>query len=375
MTPSSDVLEARRIDEDLATALGTLPVALAILRGPELVHMIATPAYRRLVAHDDLVIAKAVECVYRTGKAFVDHELAIVGAGDSGGSPHRRYFDIAVHPLIDVYGCIEGVTVVAFDVTAHVDRRLASDARCTEADQRDRAKDDFLAVASHELRNPLMAILGWTRFLRTEVTTNLQTERSLERIERNAITQSKLIDDLLDIPRITRGKLELEVRELELDELVAGVVESSRPAMADKALRVELTCDGELPRIAGDGPRLQQVVWNLITNAAKFTRRGGRIAIELRRDADDLVLCVADDGDGIPPEMLETIFERFKQVDSGSAGTRRGLGLGLWIARDIVALHGGTLRAYSDGPGRGAMFVMHLPIDRRTCGWAPLPSR
>ncbi len=376
MESTLQALAVPHLDDSLEGVIGALPVAIAILRGPELVHELATPSYCRLVGRDDLqgcgnhevrpqLIAKAADHVYRTGKALVDHELAIAFDRDGDGRLTRGYFDTAIRPLFDADGFISGVTVVAIEITSQVEGRMAAEAKRAEAERRSRSKDEFLAIASHELRNPLMAILGWTRFLRTEVTSRTQTERSLERIELNAMTQARLIDDLLDTSRITAGKLRLEPRELDFGELVQGVLESSRPAIEGKALRLALARDRELPMIMGDGARLQQVVWNLVTNAVKFTQRGGRIALSLQHDNGTLVLSVADDGDGISPTMLETIFERFTQGDPSSARSQRGLGLGLWIARDIVELHGGTLRALSDGLGRGATFVMRLPSAAR----------
>jgi signal transduction histidine kinase len=333
--------------------------AVAVLRGPELIYEVANRSYCRLVGSDELrgrsndeisqqLFARLADRVYTTGEAFVDHELAL----DRDGT--QSFFDTTVKPLCDVAGAIVGVSIFAVDITAHVERRL-------EAEHRDRAKDEFLAIVSHELRNPLMAVLGWTQCLRAESCTPAQLERALEKIERNAIAQSKLIDDLLDIPRITNRKVQLELRDLDLASVVRSILDSSRPAIEARELELSFVYDPATPRIYGDEARLSQVIWNLVANAVKFARRGGRIDVVLKRAGAGIELSVTNDGEGIPADLVDRVFELFTQVESCRGTSQRGLGLGLWISKDIVELHGGTIRARSDGRGRGATFIVQLP--------------
>ncbi len=365
---SDDLLD---IDVPLDDVLRGVPAAIAVLRGPRLMYAHANRAYCKLVGHESLdgvsnhdvrscFIAGAADRVFTTGTAFVDHELPIVLDREGNGHRSRGYFDIAIEPLFGACGVV-GVSVFAVEITSHVDSRVFAEVKHAEAERRASAKDDFLALVSHELRNPLMAVLGWIRFLRAESLTAAQTGRALERIELAAMAQSKLVDDLLDVPRILGGRLHLELQPVHFAALVEGVLESSRPALADKALQLELAAADGDALVQGDEVRLQQVVWNLVTNAIKFTRRGGLVSVAITCIDDYLELSVADDGEGLSPGLLAEVFERFKQGDSPTARKSRGLGLGLWIARDIVELHGGSIRAASPGLDRGATFVVRLP--------------
>jgi signal transduction histidine kinase len=366
---SNDLLD---VDVPLEDLVRGAHAAIAVLRGPELIYAHANRAYCRLVGHESLagvanrdvypcVVTAAAERVFATGTPFVDHELTLVVDREGNGRPSRGYFDISIEPLVSAYG-VTGVAIFAVEITSHVDGRMFAESKRAEAERRVSAKDDFLALVSHELRNPLMAILGWIRLLRAESLTTAQSGRALERIELAAVAQSKLIDDLLDVPRILAGKLHLERQAVDLAALVEGVLESSRPAMAAKALRLQIAAgDGDVV-VHGDEVRLQQVVWNLVTNAIKFTRHGGLVSVAITRADGWVELAVADDGEGLSPGLLDAVFERFKQGDSPMARKGRGLGLGLWIARDIVKLHGGSIRATSPGLDRGATFIVRLPL-------------
>jgi PAS domain S-box-containing protein len=231
-----------------------------------------------------------------------------------------------------------------------------------EAQRANRAKDEFLAMLSHELRSPLGTILGWARMLRLKQTAADQTERALAAIERNARLQARLIEDLLDVSRIVSGKLTLEMQRVEL----APIVEAALDTIRDQAetARITITCDigRDVPSLIGDPVRLQQVVANLLSNAIKFTDRGGWIAVRTRRLEDAVELVVQDSGCGISPELLPFVFERFRQ---GEPGGRSGLGLGLTIVRHLVERHGGTVRAESPGDGHGATFTVLLPLAAR----------
>ncbi len=230
------------------------------------------------------------------------------------------------------------------------------------AEAANRLKDEFLATLSHELRTPLNAILGWTSMLTRGQVEPERLPRVFEALDRNARSQAQLIADVLDVSRIISGKLDLQVQTLDLDDLVAQATESVRMAVADKG--IELTIDRNPGCIVrGDAGRLQQVVWNLLSNALKFTDAGGSIRVGVTRDSHDVVVSVADTGVGIPAQFLPQVFDRFRQADQTSTRVHGGLGLGLSIVRHLVDLHGGTVSAASAGPGQGACFVVRLPAD------------
>ena len=231
-----------------------------------------------------------------------------------------------------------------------------------EAEAANRAKDEFLATLSHELRTPLTAILGWSRLLRTNAFDAEGLARALETIERNARSQSQLIDDLLDVSRIITGNLRLDVRPVELIPIIEAVADSIRPAADAKALQFRVALEPSVGRVSGDANRLQQVVWNLFSNAVKFTPDGGSVEVRLDRLDSSARLTVQDTGIGIDPQFLPYIFDRFRQADGSTTRKHGGLGLGLAIVRHLVELHGGTVGAHSDGAGQGATFAITLPL-------------
>lgn len=231
----------------------------------------------------------------------------------------------------------------------------------SEAREANRIKDEFLATLSHELRTPLTAMLGWTQLLRSGALAADEEVRGLEIIERNVLAQAKLIDDLLDVSRIITGKLRLNVRLLSLAAVIEDAIDVVRPAADAKSIRLEAVLDADAGQIAGDPDRLQQVVWNLLVNAVKFSPVGGRVRISLSRHESRSRIEVVDNGDGIDPHVLPHIFDRFRQADSSTRRSHGGLGLGLAIVRHVVELHGGEVRAASVGPGLGATFVVELP--------------
>jgi PAS domain S-box-containing protein len=237
----------------------------------------------------------------------------------------------------------------------------AEDARA-KAEQAGRTKDEFLAVASHELRTPLNAILGWAQMLRGGSVDPSGFMRGLETIERNAKAQVRLIDDILDGSRIITGKLHLEIRALDLNTVVEGAVEAVRPAAAGRNIAVSIELESAAAHIKGDPDRLQQVIWNLMNNAIKFTPKGGRVNVSGRRVGTHIELSVSDNGQGIPQEFLPHVFERFRQADASSTRRHGGLGLGLALVRHLVEAHGGTARAESAGEGKGASFTLTLPV-------------
>jgi len=230
-----------------------------------------------------------------------------------------------------------------------------------EAEAANRAKDEFLAVLSHELRTPLTATLGWTHLLRMGHLDAGRADRALEAIERSTITQSRLIEDLLDVSRFIAGRLELQTTAVSLAEPVRLALEGARPAAEDKAIMLQTVCDAS-PLVIGDPLRLQQIVMNLLTNAVKFTPTGGTVTVTLREVEGHAELSVTDTGIGIAQDFLPHVFEQFRQADGGSSRLHGGLGLGLAIVRHLVDRHGGTVQATSQGRGLGATFTVRLPV-------------
>ena len=235
--------------------------------------------------------------------------------------------------------------------------------RREELERSNRLKDDFLGIISHELRTPLSAILGWARMLKRGMVGSIQArERALEAIERNATLQARLVDDLLDVSRIVSGKLELETSAVDLTSVIDAAIDSVRPTLLAKGLETQLALARDGVTVLGDPRRLQQVVWNLLTNAIKFTRAGGRIDVRLDQVGRAARLSVKDNGIGIPADVLPYVFERFRQGDGSATRTYGGLGLGLSIVHHVIEAHGGTVIALSEGTGRGAEIVVSLPV-------------
>lgn len=230
------------------------------------------------------------------------------------------------------------------------------------AEEADRAKDEFLAVVSHELRSPLSPILAWSRMLRMGTLAPEKQSAAFEAIERNAVAQAQLVEDLLDVSRIVAGKLRLDVRPIMLPAPIEEAVETLRPSADAKSIRLQLVLDPQAGMVLGDPDRLRQVVWNLVSNAIKFTPKGGRVQIALERVNSHVELSVSDTGEGIPSEALAHVFDRFWQSKHGTARQHGGLGLGLAIVRHLVEAHGGEVAVHSDGPGRGALFRVKLPV-------------
>ena len=290
------------------------------------------------------------------------------------GSPF--WADVAITPLRDPAGQLYGFAQITRDLSErkraeaaaeHGERREelldAERAARIEAQRAARSKDDFLATLSHELRTPLNAILGWAQILQRSGALRAEDlKRGTDAIERNARAQVHLIDELLDLSRIMAGRVTLDVQPLMPVDIVLGVVESVEPAARAKGVRLERILDPQAGPVSGDPVRLQQIVSNLLGNATKFTPKGGRVQVLLERVNSHIELTVSDTGIGIAPGFLPQVFDRFSQEDSSASRTHGGLGLGLAIAKQLVELHGGTLRAKSAGEGRGASFVVNLPL-------------
>jgi PAS domain S-box-containing protein len=281
----------------------------------------------------------------------------------------RLDVSLTVSPIKDRKGTIVGSSKILRDVT---DRKKADQERLDalneaskarqDAEVSNRIKDEFLATISHELRTPLTAMLGWVRMLRTGTLDPAAQQRALEVIDRNVRSQAQLIEDLLDISRITVGKLRLDVRPVQPAAIIAAAVESLRFAAEARQIRVQTILDSNAGPVAGDFERLQQVVWNLLSNAIKFTPKGGRVQIVLERVNSHIEVRVTDTGRGMKPEFLPYIFNRFTQSETVTTRTHGGLGMGLAIAKAIMELHGGTISVASEGEGKGATFGLSLPL-------------
>ena len=247
------------------------------------------------------------------------------------------------------------------DITA---RRKAQDSErhaLAEAERAGQMKDEFLATLSHELRTPISAILGWTHLLRVRPPAAAELGKGLEIIERNARLQVQLVEDLIDMNRITSGNLRLDVQAVMPVNFIEAALETVRPAADAKGIRIERTLDPAAGPVSGDAARLQQVVWNLLNNAIKFTPKDGKLHVVLQRVNSHVEISVADNGAGIEPQFLEHVFERFRQADASTTRRFGGLGLGLSIVKNLVELHGGTVRARSPGLGMGSTFIVALP--------------
>ena len=276
---------------------------------------------------------------------------------------------LTVSPVRDASGRIIGASKVARDVTerklaeAEREKLLASEKQArADAEEANRLKDEFLAVVSHELRSPLNAITGWVSLLKTERLTDEQAKRAIDTIQRNAQLQNQMIADLLDVSRIVSGRMRLDIRPFQLIDVIEAGIEVVRPAAEGKSIRLQTFLDPAAGPVAGDPDRLQQVVTNLLSNATKFTPKGGRVQVQLHRVNSHVEILVTDNGEGIDPAVLPFIFERFRQGGTGSTREYGGLGLGLTIARHLTELHGGTVTAHSEGVGKGAQFTVRLPI-------------
>ena len=288
----------------------------------------------------------------------------------------RLHISLTISPIRDAAGVVIGAAKVAHDVTELRERQAqlkqnAADrelllqserAARAEAERLGRLKDEFLATLSHELRTPLNAIQGWTQILRHQNASPQDFHRGLEAIDRNVRAQAQIVNDLLDMSRSISGQVLLEVRPMSLQEVVHAALDSVRPSAEGKEIRVQTLLDSRLGAVRGDPHRLQQVLWNLLANAIKFTPKGGRVTVALERVDSHAQITIEDTGIGIEPEFLPFVFDRFRQADAGIGRRYGGLGLGLSIVKSLVELHGGAVRASSPGRDQGSTFTVALPV-------------
>ncbi|HYP98916.1 MAG TPA: PAS domain S-box protein [Polyangiaceae bacterium] len=351
----------------LLTLLRQVPAIVNFLRGPELVfefvHPLATAAMGgRDVLGKALAVAvpevveqpyyQRLRSVYQTGEPITQLEALTWYELDS-----RRvetYWNSVYLPVCDEQGRIEGVMTFDIDVTQNVLSRR-------ELEAANRAKDEFLATVSHELRTPLNAIVGWAALLRQR-SLDPAIAKPVEVIHRNAQAQVRIIDDILDVSRVINGKLQIDPKPTDFVVIVRDALEVIRPSADAKRIKVDFKPDAELCLMVADPERLQQVVWNLLSNSVKFTPSGGTIEVLIRHEDAKVVLTVSDTGQGIDPAFLPFVFDRFKQADASTTRRVGGLGLGLALVRHIVELHGGTVEATSNGIGKGASFSATLPL-------------
>ncbi len=286
---------------------------------------------------------------------------------------------LSVSPIRDRHGRVVGASKVARDITDR--RRLEREreeslvrerAARTEAETANRAKDDFFATLSHELRTPLSSILGWARLLRSGQLDRAASDRALEVIERNSHNLGHLVTDMLDVSRIISSKTSLDIEPVDLGRVIETAVDSLRPDASAKGITIQLALEATARFLVGDPGRLQQVVRNLVSNAVKFTPHRGSVEVRLTDLPEGARLTVTDTGQGIAPDFLPLIFERFRQADSTTTRSQEGLGLGLAIVRRIVELHGGLVRAESAGIGQGATFIVDLPQARAAMATSPI---
>jgi PAS domain S-box-containing protein len=332
--------------------------------------MFGWPASMAIGQHITLIVpedrrAEEEEVLARLGRGErIDHFETVRVARDG------RLIDVSltVSPVRNRLGQIVGASKVARDISER--RRLEEyrdlllkhehQAR-TAAESLIRAKDQFLATISHELRTPLNAIFGWAKLLEKPELDERSRKRAITAIVNGASAEARLVEDLLDLSRVVTGRLRLDMESISLREVVEAALETVRPAATAKQVELSAALD-EVGQMLGAPDRLQQVVWNLVANAVKFTQRGGRVDVALRRVGDHAEVIVRDTGEGISPAMLPYVFQEFWQEDSSVTRPHQGMGLGLTLVKHLVELHGGHVRAESVGKGEGATFTVALPL-------------
>lgn len=360
--------------EDFHTLFMQAPNVFLILRGPEYIVELANPTACHVLhrAHEEVLerplfaavpelegtnFRPTLEHVLRTGTAYQGKEVfsAVHWRGEI--EPEEEYYNYAFCPLRNAEGRMEGVLIDAFSVTQEVIARQEMGRLRAEAETANRMKDEFLAMLGHELRNPLAPMVMALQVMRLRGLVS----REQDILERQVSHLTRLVDDLLDVARITRGKIELRRRALEISEVVASAAETVAPFLAERRHQLEIDVPPAGLAVFADPERLAQVFLNLLTNAAKYSEAGSRIAVHGRRRGQRVEVCVRDEGIGIAPEMLEKVFDIFVQQPQTIDRAGGGLGLGLAIVRSLVEMHEGTVSARSAGPGHGSEFIIDLP--------------
>jgi PAS domain S-box-containing protein len=295
------------------------------------------------------------------------HKLLIPGRRPAGSGVAETTQSARIVPLLD-QGQVVGTMTIIEDVSERVvsERELRAQIVIAErarvvAEDASKLKDEFLATLSHEIRTPLNAVLGWTQILRTR--TNVGSpDRGLEVIERNAVSQLRLVEDLLDMARIVSGKLRLDIKSIDVRTIVQAAIDVVEPGAVAKRVSITSRFDDDGPVVNADVDRLQQAIWNVMSNAVKFTPSGGTVQVSVLRTGNVVDITIADSGQGIGADFLPYVFDRFRQADSSTSRRHGGLGLGLALTRQIIELHGGAIEVESDGVDRGSRFSIHLPV-------------
>jgi len=384
---TEQVLASKRMAAELRQ-LGQLfqqsPMFMALLQGPEHRFEIANPAYVKLVGNREVLgksVAEALpdtveqgylrllDDVYASGQAYIAHGAKYLMQATPGDPGVERYVDFVYQPIKDVDGRVTGIFVEGADVT---ERALANAAlRASEEKFRElsetlsetnRQKDEFLATLAHELRNPLAPIKNALALQRRAVDDPKVLTSTRDMMERQVAHLARLIDDLLDLSRLSRGRVELRRRRIRLAAALSNAVETSRPVIEQSGHELTISEPGEELLVDGDNTRIVQIFANLLNNAAKYTPRGGKLHLRLSRHAGDAVVSIKDNGIGIPADMLHRVFEMFTRVSSSHTQDAGGLGIGLTLVRQLVELHGGSVEANSAGIGLGSEFVVRLPL-------------
>jgi signal transduction histidine kinase/ActR/RegA family two-component response regulator len=366
-------------NERLRGLFAQAPGIMAVLRGPEHVFELTNQSYMQLVGHRQ-VVGKSVrealpeivgqgffellDRVYTTGEPFVGHALPVRLQREPEGPLEERYIDFVYQPIRDENGHVNGIFVEGSDVTA---RKVVED----ELRAANRQKDQFLAMLAHELRNPLAPIMTAAQLLKLGRLDAKSVANASEIIVRQAEHMTDLVNDLLDVSRVTRGLVTLEREELDLNVIVAAAVEQVRPLIDMRRHALTLQLSGKPAHVTGDRTRLVQVISNILNNAAKYTAPGGRIVLAVTVEAQQVTVAVRDNGVGIAPEVLPYIFDLFTQAERTPDRSQGGLGIGLALVKSLVALHGGSVHARSDGLGQGSEFSISLPCVARAPAQAP----
>src|SRR4051812_13112378 len=365
--------EADAHREQLYALFMKAPAAIAVLSGEDLMFALANPHFEQLLGRTELTGRAGREAipepeagptwdllqdVYRTGNPYLGNEFpALFGRSGDGGP---RYFNFVAQPTKDGHGAVSGVMLHAVEITAPVVARRKTETLAKHLLDTDRGKNEFLAMLSHELRNPLAPILAALHIMRLR-TNDPATSRERAVIERQVNHLSRLVDDLLDVSRATMGKIDLRRESLDLSTAVNRAVEIARPLIDEKKHTLTVMAPVGALFVDGDVVRLAQVLANLLHNAAKYADAGGQIAVSPRREGPEIVVRVRDNGRGIPPDRLNSVFELFVQGDQPVDRSMGGLGLGLTLVRVLVQLHGGSAEARSEGVGTGTEFIVRLP--------------
>ncbi|WP_292037611.1 hybrid sensor histidine kinase/response regulator [Massilia sp. UBA6681] len=370
---TGEVLAERYREQENQRLMGLFeqaPGIFAVLRGPDHVFEIANESYLQLIGRRKLIGMPAREAlpevadqgffelldqVYQSGQPFVGHAVPVRVQREASAPLEERYVDFVYQPIRGPKGDVEGIFVEGSDVTMR--KRVEDELRAAN-----RQKDQFLAMLAHELRNPLAPITTAAQLLQRGSLDPQRARHASDIIVRQAEHMTNLVNDLLDVSRVTRGLAEIEKEDLDVAAVVGGAVEQVRPLLDMKRHELRVEQWQQPLSVSGDRTRLVQVVSNILNNAAKYTPSGGRIALRVSNEGGEAVIAVSDNGQGIEPQVLPYIFDLFTQAERTPDRSQGGLGIGLALVKSLVALHGGRVAAFSEGPNKGSEFVIRLPL-------------